>query len=83
MNLRDQSFALDRQRIATNALLARSRSILATIGELHMVSVQIGRFEAVGDSGAISGEIRKAREIMEVADLLQADIDKLINEGTK
>jgi hypothetical protein len=83
MNLRDTSFALDRQRIATNALLARSRSILATIGELHIVSVQIGRFEAVGDSGAISGEIRKAREIMELADRLQADIDRLINEGTK
>jgi hypothetical protein len=83
MNLRDQSFTLDRKRIAMYGLLERSRAILATIGELHIVSVQIGRFEAVGDSGAISGEIRKAREIMERADRLQADIDRLANEGTK
>ena len=83
MNLRDQAFAADRQRIATQAILARCRSILATFGELHIVSVQIGRYETVGDSGAISGEIRRAREILELADRLQADIDRLTNEGTK
>lgn len=83
MNLRDQSFERDRHRIATNAILARSRSILATITEFHISSVAIGRLEAVISSGALVGELRKAQEFMEQAHRLQADIDKLLNQGIK
>ena len=83
MNLRDQSFAADRQRIATQAILARCRAILATLTEFHIASVAIGRYEAVIDSGALVGELEKAQRFMETAHRLQADIDKLSNEGTK
>lgn len=83
MNLRDQSFAQDRQRIATQAILARCRSILATLTEFHISSVAIGHFEAVIDSGALVGELEKAQRYMEQAARLQADIDKLITEGLK
>ena len=80
MNLRDQAFAQDRQRIATHAILARCRSILGTLTEFHISSVAIGRFEAVIDSGALVDEMEKAQLYMEQSARLQADIDKLTNE---
>ena len=84
MNLRDQSFERDRQRIATQAILARCRSILDTLDDFHISSVAIGRYEAVIESGALVGELEKAQRYMEQAHRLQADIDKLTtNEGTK
>ena len=83
MNLRDHSFAVDRQRIATQAILGRCRAILDTLTEFHISSVAIGRYEAVIDSGALVGELQKAQKFMEQAHRLQADIDKLTNEGTK
>ena len=83
MNSRDQSFAQDRQRIATQAILARCRSILDTLTEFHISSVAIGRYEAVIDSGALVGEMEKAQRYMEQAHRLQADIDRLNTEGTK
>ena len=79
MNLRDQAFAADRHRIASDDILARSRSVLARIAEFHIASVAIGRYEAVIDSGAISGELAKAQAYMEEAHRLQADIDRLTN----
>ena len=83
MNLRDKSFAADRQRIATQAILARCRAILDTLTEFHISSVAIGRYESVIDSGALVGELEKAQKFMEAAARLQADIDKLNTEGTK
>ena len=83
MNLRDQSFERDRQRIATQAILARCRSILDTLTEFHIASVAIGRYEAVIESGALVGELEKAQKYMEQGARLQSDIDRLTAEGLK
>lgn len=58
-------------------LLARAKVILSRWDRLHQLSVDIGRFEKISDSGVIDSEMNACRRIIEQADRLCADIDRL------
>lgn len=62
-------------------LLARTRAVLRQWEKLHTMSVTIGRMEKIADSGVIDAEISGCRTLVQQADRLCADIDKLNHLG--
>ena len=64
------------------SLLDRAKSILSRWDRLHQISVDIGRFEKISDSGVVDSEIGQCRRIIEQADRLCADIDKITTKET-
>ena len=65
-------------------LLARAKAIMRRWNNLHDMSVTIGRMEKVADTGVVDAEVTACRSIVEQADRLCADIDRIndtINTG--
>jgi hypothetical protein len=60
-----------------HCLLVSAKLILSQWEKLHLLSVQVGRLETIGYSGVIDLEIEQCRKIIERADRLCADIDRL------
>lgn len=58
------------------SLLERARSVLSRWDRLHSLSVDVGRFEKISESGVVDSEIGQCRRIIEQADRLCADIDR-------
>lgn len=58
-------------------LLARARAVLARWGKLHADSVRIGILQEIADTGVIDAEIEACRKVVEQADRVCADIDRL------
>lgn len=58
-------------------LLARAKAILARWDTLHCASVTIGRMEKIADTGVIDAEVSLSRGLVQQADRLCADIDRL------
>lgn len=58
-------------------LLARAKAILSRWDRLHSASVLIGRMERIAESGVIDAEVSACRTMVEAADRLCADIDRL------
>lgn len=69
-----QDRALDRSQV----LLRRAKSILSQWHRLHVASVTIGRLEKIAGTGVIDAQVREARNLVEEADTLCADIDREI-----
>jgi hypothetical protein len=62
-------------------LLARAKAILGRWDKLHAMSVRIGQLERISDSGVVDAEIGECRAIVEQADALCADIDRVNSQG--
>ena len=62
-------------------LLARAKAIMSRWDKLHTMSVRIGQLERISDTGVINAEVSDCRKIIEQADTLSADIDKLLTQG--
>lgn len=58
-------------------LLARAKAIMSRWERLHSMSVMIGKMEKISDSGVIEAEISGCRALVEQADRLCADIDRM------
>jgi hypothetical protein len=69
-----------RRASAESKLLVRAKAILAQWTALHCLSVRIGQLERIAAAGVLDAEIRGARNIVEQADRLCADIDKLTHQ---
>jgi hypothetical protein len=68
----------DRHTHLQRMLLRRAKMILGQCMRLHSLSVKIGQLEELSDTGICDAECAEAATIIEDADRLCADIDKLM-----
>lgn len=64
-------------------LLLRVKVILSSWHRFHQMSVSIGKYEKISDSGVIQFEIEQCRGIVESADRLCAEIDQMTGREIK
>ena len=73
---------LNQERHQATLLLRRAQSLLRRVMQYHLDSVKIGQFECVADTGVIDLESVRARQFVEDADTLAADLAKQFPQPT-